>query len=149
MIKKLHHRNLQTAQKIRIVFQASYAIEAKLLNATDFPPLKRTLEKYINSSTVFYGYFKNQELAAVVEINHTINFTHIQSLVVHPDFFRQGIARELMEFVLESYDSNLFVVETGVDNGPATKLYKKIGFIEVKQWDTEFGIRKVKFEKRI
>ena len=149
MINKLQHNNLQTAEKIRAVFQASYAIEAKLLKATDFPPLKRTLENYINSSNAFFGYFKNQDLAAVVEINHTSQFTHIQSLVVHPDYFRQGIAREFMEFVLESYDSNLFVVETGVDNVPATKLYLNIGFLEVKQWDTDFGIRKVKFEKRI
>lgn len=149
MIKKLQHRNLQTAKQIRVVFQASYAIEAKLLKAEDFPPLKRTLENFVESSTAFYGYYKDQELAAVVEINHTSQFTHIQSLVVHPEFFRQGIASKLIDFVFEQYDSNLFVVETGVDNGPATQLYLNAGFIEVKQWDTEFGIRKVKFEKTI
>ncbi|MBV1922719.1 MAG: GNAT family N-acetyltransferase [Flavobacteriaceae bacterium] len=149
MIKKLQHRNLQTANKIRVVFQASYAIEAKLLKATDFPPLKRTLENFIESNTEFYGYFKGQDLAAVVEIKHTTQFTHIQSLVVHPDYFRLGIASKLIEFVFKHFDSELFVVETGVDNGPATKLYLNVGFIEVKQWDTEFGIRKVKFEKRV
>ena len=149
MINKLQNKDLQTAKKIRAVFQLSYAIEAKLLNATDFPPLKRSLENYVNSSNAFYGYFKDQKIAAVVEINHTKNFTHIQSLVVHPSFFRQGIASKLVEFVFENYDSNLFVVETGVDNEPATKLYLNAGFIEVRQWDTEYGIRKIKFEKRI
>ncbi len=149
MIKKLQHTNLQTAKQIRVVFQASYAIEAKLLKAVDFPPLKRTLENFVESRTAFYGYFKDQELTAVVEINHTSQFTHIQSLVVHPEFFRQGIASKLIDFVFEQYDSNLFVVETGVDNGPATQLYLNAGFIEVKQWNTEFGIRKVKFEKTI
>jgi len=149
LIKKLQHRNLQTAKKIRIVFQASYAIEAKLLKATDFPPLKRTIENFLESNTEFYGYFKGEVLAAVVEINHTSQFTHIQSLVVHPDYFRLGIASKLIEFVFKFYDTGLFIVETGVDNGPATKLYLNAGFIEVKQWDTEFGIRKIKFEKRI
>jgi ribosomal protein S18 acetylase RimI-like enzyme len=66
---------------------------------------------------------------------------------VHPDYFRQGIAGELMKFVLKTFKSNLFVVETGLENGPATKLYEKFGFIEVHQWDTNHGIRKIKFEK--
>ena len=69
--------------------------------------------------------------------------------MVDPLFFRQGIARKLMEFTFNTFDSNLFVVETGVENEPASKLYMKFGFIEVKQWNTEHGIRKIKFEKKI
>ena len=76
------------------------------------------------------------------------SFTHIQSLVVSPKFFRQGVAQKLMEFVLESCDSKLFTVETGLENRPATELYRKFGFVEVKQWDTGHGVRKIKFEKK-
>ncbi|MFT5958865.1 MAG: ribosomal protein S18 acetylase RimI-like enzyme [Polaribacter sp.] len=149
MIEKLKNSDLVMAKKIQIVFQASYKIEAKLLNATNFPPLQRTLENYIQSKTAFYGYSKNGELAAVVEINTDHDFIRIRSLVVHPDFFRRGIAGKLIEFVFETFESNLFIVETGLANGPATKLYEKFGFVAVHQWDTDFGIRKVKFEKRI
>ncbi len=149
MIEQLQHTNIEIAKNIRAVFQVSYAVEAKLLNAIDFPPLKRPLENYINSNTVFFGYFKNKELAGVIEINHTNDFTYINSLVVAPKFFRQGIAKQLIEFVFNTFDSNLFMVETGVDNEPATKLYKKFGFKEVKQWDTDHGVRKIKFERRI
>ncbi len=149
MIKKLQHTNIKTATEIRAVFQVSYAVEAKLLNAVDFPPLKRPLENYIHSDTLFFGYRKNEELAGVIEINHTTNFTYINSLVVTPKFFRQGIAKQLMEFVFNTFDSNLFMVETGVDNEPATKLYKKFGFKEVKQWDTGHGVRKIKFERKL
>lgn len=149
MIEKLKNSDLVMAKKIQIVFQASYKIEAKLLNATNFPPLQRTLENYIQSKTAFYGYSKNGELAAVVEINTDHDFILIRSLVVHPDFFRRGIAGKLIEFVFETFESNLFIVETGLANGPATKLYEKFGFVAVHQWDTDFGIRKVKFEKRI
>jgi ribosomal protein S18 acetylase RimI-like enzyme len=70
-------------------------------------------------------------------------------LVVHPGFFRQGIARKLMEFIFNTFDSKLFVVETGPENGPAIELYKKFDFKEVKQWNTDHGIRKIKFERRI
>jgi hypothetical protein len=54
-----------------------------------------------------------------------------------------------MEFTFNNFDSNLFVVETGVENVPASKLYIKFGFIEVNQWNTDHGIRKIKFEKKI
>jgi ribosomal protein S18 acetylase RimI-like enzyme len=149
MIKKLQNNDIEVSKKIRSVFQLSYKIEAELLNATDFPPLKRPLENYVNSETEFFGYLKDKELAGVIEIKHDKNFTHINSLVVSPNFFRQGIARKLMEFVFKTFNSDLFVVETGLENGPATKLYKNFGFKEVKQWDTDHGVRKVKFERKI
>lgn len=149
MIEKLKHSELEIAKKIRTVFQASYKIEAKLLNATNFPPLKRSLENYLQSNTAFYGYLENGKLTAVIEIDVDNNFVLIRSLVVHPYFFRQGIASKLLTFVFTTYKSNLFVVETGLENGPAKKLYKKFDFIEVHQWDTKFGIRKIKFEKLV
>jgi len=149
MIERLQNNDIEVSKKIRSVFQLSYKIEAELLNATDFPPLKRPLINYVNSNTEFFGYLKDRELAGVIEIEHNSRFTDIHSLVVNPTFFRQGIARKLMEFVFNTFDSNLFVVETGLENGPATELYKKFGFKEVKQWNTDHGIRKIKFERRI
>ncbi|GER59305.1 hypothetical protein ULMA_14130 [Patiriisocius marinus] len=148
MIERLQNKDIEIAEKIRAVFQLSYKIEAELLNAVDFPPLKRTIENFVISETAFFGYLKEKELAAVIEITTNNEFTHINSLVVDPRFFRQGIAKKMMEFVFETFDSKLFIVETGLENGPATQLYKKFGFKEVKQWDTDHGIRKIKFERR-
>ncbi len=149
MIKQLQNKEIETSNKIRSVFQLSYAVEAKLLNAIDFPPLKRSLESYLNSDNTFFGFFKTQELAGVIEIDQNHNTIHIQSLVVNPKFFKQGIASKLIEFVFNRFDSELFTVETGVKNGPATKLYKKFDFKEVNQWNTDHGIRKIRFERKI
>jgi hypothetical protein len=40
MIERLQNNDLEVAEKIRSVFQLSYKVEAELLNAKDFPPLK-------------------------------------------------------------------------------------------------------------
>jgi len=147
MIKKLENKDYKISTQIRSVFQESYAIEAELLNATDFPPLKRSLENYITCDNEFFGFLKNHELAGVVEIEHKISSTHIQSLGVNPNFFRQGIAGKLVEFVVNSFSSKIITVETGVKNKPATELYKKYNFKEVKQWNTDHGVRKIRFER--
>ncbi|NOQ70605.1 MAG: GNAT family N-acetyltransferase [Crocinitomix sp.] len=148
MIEKLQNTDLATAEKMKAVFQVSYAIEAKLLNAVDFPPLKRQLEGYTECANDFFGFMVNDQIAGVIEIDEKETAMHIQSLVVDPQFFRRGIAKKLIEHVLRSSKATLITVETGSANGPACALYKKNGFKEIKHYDTDHGIRKVCFEMR-
>lgn len=147
MIIQLDNTNHQVAYEMKAVFNDSYAIEAKLLKAKEFPPLKRTLIEYMETDTVFYGFMCGEKLSAIVEIRSHLDITHIQSLVVSPPFFRQGIAAKLMTFVLENYQTKIMFVETGVDNIPAILLYEKCGFKQVEEWHTDCGIRKVKLVK--
>jgi ribosomal protein S18 acetylase RimI-like enzyme len=149
MIERLDNKNIMVSKKIRSVFQASYSIEAKLLRAIDFPPLKRSLSEFLSSSTDFYGFWIDKQIVAVIETKNHQYSTHIQSLVVDPKYFRQGLARKLITFVFDSFDSKIFTVETGVDNKPAIELYRKFEFKEVGQWDTDHGIRKIRFQKKI
>lgn len=147
MIKKLDNNNIEIARKMQTVFHASYAIEAQLLQATYFPPLKRQIPEYMDTDTEFFGFWKGEELTAVVELHFDPSQIHIQSLVVDPSYFRQGIARKLVQFVFDSFSSEMYMVETGSANQPAIALYESLGFVEVLQWNTEIGIRKVRFEK--
>ena len=146
MIKKLDHTNQAIATKMRIVFQESYAIEAKLLNAINFPPLQRPLESYIKSTTTFFGYHIKDKIVGIIEVSSNEKTTHINSLVVSPHFFRQGIGRDLMDYILQNFSSKVFTVETGLENIPASKLYTSFHFKEVRQWDTDHGVRKIRFE---
>ena len=148
MIKKLDHKNQEVAILIRNVFQKSYAIEAKLLDAqNNFPPLKRPLSAFLNADTEFFGYFENERLAGVIEIKSDENCTHIQSLVVHPDFFRKGIGSQLLQFVIDKFDTPVFTVETGAANNPAIALYKRFDFQITRKWMTGVGIEKVAMKR--
>lgn len=148
MIVELENYKIEISNQIHSVFQLSYAVEAQLLGATDFPPLKRPVESYLKSDNTFFGYLEKSELAGVIEIEMADTYIDINSLVVSPKFFRRGIGRSLLAFVFNKFNGKRFIVETGVDNKPAIALYKKHGFKEVKQWDTDFGIRKVQFERQ-
>lgn len=150
MIKKLQNTKIEVSKKIHAVFQASYTVAAKILKAIDSPSLSSPLKNYKESKTDFLGFIKNKELAGVIEIKHANDHTRIASLVIKPDCFRQGIVSQLIGFVFNTtYDSGIFIVETGLINGPANGLYKKFGFIEVSQWDTEFGIRNIRLKRNL
>jgi ribosomal protein S18 acetylase RimI-like enzyme len=65
-------------------------------------------------------------------------------LVVHPKYFRRGIASELITFIFKLFIGNKITVETGLANIPAIALYKRFGFKEIDQYDTDHGIRKIR-----
>ena len=128
MIKKLDHTNQAIATKMRIVFQESYAIEAKLLNAINFPPLQRPLQSYIESTTTFFGYHIKDKIVGIIEVSPKEKTTHINSLVVSPHFFRQGIGRQLMQHILQNFSSKVFTVETGLRKYTCIKIVYKLSF---------------------
>jgi ribosomal protein S18 acetylase RimI-like enzyme len=147
VIIKINNKKKEIANQIRDVFQVSYAVEAKLLNAVDFPPLKRTKFQFLNSNTEFYAYYINKDIAGIIELDDNKDSKHIQSLVVHPKYFRKGIGRTLVQFVMDTYTTKIFTVETGIDNYPAIQLYKSFGFEKQHQWNTNHGVIKVRFKK--
>jgi ribosomal protein S18 acetylase RimI-like enzyme len=145
VIIPLDNTKLEIGKQIRSLFQVSYKIEAALLKADDFPPLKRPLKDFLNCENEFYGYENNQEIVAIVELKYSGSNCHVQSLVVHPNYFRKGFGKNLMHFVLQKMEVNTFTIETGFDNFPARQLYKSLGFKENGDYDTVFGIKKIKF----
>ena len=68
MIKALDQSHYVTSEKIYHIFQISYAVEAALLKCDDFPPLNRSASAIQKSTSTFYGYFDNSNLAAVMDL---------------------------------------------------------------------------------
>jgi ribosomal protein S18 acetylase RimI-like enzyme len=143
MITILDNTDPEVAKQIHNIFQNSYKIEAQLIGTLNFPPLSRSAEDIEKSKTKFYGFSENQCLAAILEISLEDKCLGIDSLTVHPNYFRKGIANKLISYVLKVNDFSEAVVETAVVNIPAIKLYKKHGFVEFKRWTPSHGIEKL------
>ena len=143
MINKLNNKNTEIANIIFTVFQKSYAIEANLIEALNFPPLARNTEDIKKSETTFYGFTENECLAAVIEVGTNSQCLDICSLTVDPSYFKKGIASKLINYVLEMSDLSYARVETAVANTPAINLYKKHVFVEFKRWTPSHGIEKL------
>jgi len=143
MITKLDNSNEAVANEIFTIFQNSYKVEAQLIGTKNFPPLFRSIKDIENSKTQFYGFSENECLAAIIEIAIEDKQLHINSLTVDPSYFRKGIAKKLINYVLENMDYSQAIVETAVVNIPAINLYKKQGFVEFKRWLPSHGIEKL------
>lgn len=145
MIKSLDHSSREISNLIYGIFQRSYAVEAELLGHSDFPPLKRTASDIRISSTSFYGYYLENELCGIIELETHDNHIHIRSLTVDPDFFRKKIGFQLLSFVKNDFDTDLITVETGHANHPAVKFYLNFGFKKDLVFMTDVGIEKISF----
>ena len=96
MIKEINHSETKIAEQIYLIFQTSYKVEARLLQATNFPPLNRTINDFTDCKNTFYAYYISEEIAGIIEVDSNSSSTHIQSLVVYPKFFRQGVGKSLV-----------------------------------------------------
>ena len=146
MIRKLDNTVYENSKLIWKVFQLSYSVEARILNAENFPPLKRSIESIQESNNIFFISEIEDIVNGVIEIHEELESIHIQSLVVLPSEFRKGGASKMLDFILDLYKKNKITVETGVDNLPAVNLYLRFKFNEIFQWDTDHGVRKIRFE---
>jgi ribosomal protein S18 acetylase RimI-like enzyme len=148
MIELLDHNSESVAIQIYDVFQLSYKVEASLVGVEDFPPLRRSASDIQSSSSQFLGKRIGLNLAAVVEYAHSGKYLSIDSLVVHPHYFRRGLASQILQSLLDKIQWQTACVETAAANNPALVLYQKFGFSESKRWDTADGIEKVQLIRK-
>ncbi|WP_339724974.1 N-acetyltransferase [uncultured Paraglaciecola sp.] len=143
MIQQLENSNLDVAKQIFNVFQNAYKIEAQLIGVVNFPPLSRSIKDIENSKTFFYGFSENGSLGAIIEIAIKDRRLEIDSLTVDPQYFRRGMAGQLIGYVLAIFEFTEARVETAIVNEPAIHLYRKYGFTEFKRWTPSHGIPKI------
>ncbi|PKR83755.1 GNAT family N-acetyltransferase [Heyndrickxia camelliae] len=148
MIALLKIDNQKIAEEILHVQLPAYGVEANLMNFHDIPPLHDTVDSILGSEETFYGYWKEGKLAGVISVEENKQHLQICRLVVHPAYFRQGIGKQLVQFIFETYKHiHRFVVSTGEQNVPAIKLYGTFGFKEFNKIEISANIFIICLEK--
>lgn len=136
----LDHRCPEVAEQIRALLFAAYTVEAELLGAADFPPLRRTAEHVASCGSTFFGRFAGDALVAVAEVEHDPGAPpNIAGFAVHPSAFRRGHGAALLRHVLGSLEPGPVTVSTAFANEPAIRLYEAHGFCIVRGWSTPDG----------
>jgi ribosomal protein S18 acetylase RimI-like enzyme len=141
-IELLDHHSEAVAIEIYDVFQLSYQVEANIVGVEDFPPLRRSESDIQLSRSQFLGLWITADLAALVEYRLSEDHLSIDSLVVHPQYFRRGFASQLLQWLLDNIQCQTADVETAAANDPAIALYEKLGFAESNRWTSQDGIEK-------
>lgn len=147
VICQLNHRNEETAENIQHIQQPAYLVEAELMGFHGIPQLTESIEDIQNSGESFIG-FKEEKLKGFISYVDEEGLIDIYRLVVHPDFFRQGIAKKLLADLLMRYEGRKFIVSTGTANEPAKNLYQSFGFIEQDEFEVSPGITCTNFMKQ-
>ena len=150
MIKDLDLSDESRVLEILDLQRASYAVEAELIGSSDIPPLKDTADTLRLCGETFSGFFAGGRLVGAISYKRGDGVLDIHRLVVHPDHFRKGIARALVEHVAEFAGSaDRIIVSTGTKNTPAKRLYRSLGFEEIREAEVAPGLRVTFFEKRL
>ncbi|KEK23293.1 GNAT family N-acetyltransferase [Bacillus gaemokensis] len=148
MIYKIPHTSLEIASAILAIQIPAYQVEATYINSKAIPRLYDTAEDIQNCNEIFYGYFFENKLLGFISFVNEKSIIDIHRLVISPDYFHKGIATKLLAYLFNIFPATQkYIVQTGKANTPALSLYKKNGFMEVKDILLPDGLILTQLEK--
>ena len=108
MIRKVKIQ--EDGRQVLTLQRESYLVEAALIGTADIPPLNETLEQLQACDETFYGWESDGSLVGIISYKLAESVVDIHRLFVHPDYFRQGIARKLLSFIEQTESCNCLTV---------------------------------------
>ncbi|MBV5122615.1 bifunctional GNAT family N-acetyltransferase/GrpB family protein [Bacillus halotolerans] len=141
MIAFLKHKEEAVSREIIDVQKPAYVKEAELIGFDGIPALHEKAEDIRASQEQFAGYREDGKLLGVISYEKFMHELTICRLVVHPDGFRKGIGRALVQFVIDqNEDAEKIEVVTAEKNSPAVSLYTQAGFVKTKTVKASEGL---------
>jgi ribosomal protein S18 acetylase RimI-like enzyme len=130
-IEPINSKDPSVADQIRSVFALAYLQEGELLQVRQLAPLERTVSDIQKSSDFFLGAIEGNSIVGTLSLGPDAEpgQISISSLVVHPDFQRQGIGRSLLAAALQRASGFVPSVAACAQNLPALRLYGDFGFV--------------------
>ncbi|KEO81188.1 GNAT family N-acetyltransferase [Tumebacillus flagellatus] len=167
MITYIEIQDRENAEKMLGLQIPSYKVEAKLIGFDGIPPLHETVEELQGCGERFWVYEIDGRWAGAIayEVEKSAGEREasgvggpggdggsavvISRMMVHPDYFRRGIARALLRHVLQVAEpsAQLYRVSTGSLNEPALQLYRSEGFHETRRLEVAPGVEITFLEK--
>lgn len=150
VVEPIQLRTLEDAVTLLELQLEAYKSEAKLLEITDFPPLRQKAQELLHSGESHYGAkFSGQLVGAIsYERSEEPKTISISSLVVRPQYYRQGIARTMLNEFFALVPALNYVVQTANLNMPAINLYRSLGFSSYAEWiDFSTGLQLIRLHK--
>ena len=125
----IDHRDRRVAGAVAALQRVSYRVEAELIGDDSIPPLHESVDAVAALELTLLAIEREGELVGVIGYVVTDGVLDIDRLAVHPQFFRCGLGRCLVDAVLERVPHERAVVSTGQGNHPARRLYERAGFV--------------------
>lgn len=149
-IRKLDIMDAVTAGQVFALQKKSYQVEAQLIGSDEIPPLLESIDELMACGETFFGYDERGEIVAALSYKRDGEVVDIHRMMVHPNHFRKGIAKQLLAY-LEKVETGVqeIIVSTGSSNKPAVNLYKKLGFTKVGEVVVGDGLSLSQFIKTI
>lgn len=138
---------IETINHIYSLQQLSYTVEKQLLTIDLFPPLLETEEELAKSNDACILKVIDENIVGLLQYDVTKNNVVINKLVVHPDYFRQGIGSDLLHALIKHQPNKSIQVETARENTPAMTLYQKHGLTHITPLAVVEGLHLVRLEK--
>ena len=135
-------RDSEVAAAVIALQRRSYRVEAELIGFDGIPLLNESLGDLMVCGETFVGATVDENLTGAISYRVIGDELDIHRLMVDPPYFRRGVARVLLRYVLNSEPGvKHAVVRTGAANTPALALYRGEGFAHVREDLVGPGVR--------
>lgn len=146
-LHEIQTTDYRQAEKMLEIQRNAYAVEAELIGFDEIPARYETVEVIQNLPGTSYGLYNDGRLVGFITIETDENTVEVTKLCIDPTYFRSKLATTLLEHVLSLHEDKLVYVHTGKHNGPAKKLYTKLGFEPSAEFEPELGVTLIRFTR--
>jgi len=141
MLQIISITNSVIAQQLYVLQRAAYQVESQLIDYPDLPPLRESFTEFQQAGEQWLIWVEGQEIMgalAFVQLHDNLN---ICRLIVSPNHFRKGIARQLLMGIETIFvGAQTITVSTAARNEPAIKLYYNQDYQLISQSVTADGL---------
>lgn len=132
------------AERVVTIQRESYRIEADLIGFEQIPPLHESVSDVRGLNLRWMGSWVDELLVGLIAWSETVEICEIDRLAVHPEYFRRGHGRALLEPLTVH---NTVEVSTGTKNIPALRLYESLGFVAVDYFEIAPAVTMTKLRR--